>query len=136
MKSMSDRGKQTEIRLLLQELAALYGLKGIAKSNDSLAMQQIGWAMRKELKQLPTLDSLMPLVQTLEQLLRRRDETIAEADLRMLKDMPDLKAQEMSRFTMESESTGAEYTKEMLVERSVSCGQLRSLAAGRLPAAD
>jgi hypothetical protein len=132
---MSDRGKQTEIRLLLRELAALYGLKGIAKSNDSLAMQQIGWAMRKELKQLPTRDSLAPLVQALEQLLQRHDDTIPEADLRMLKDMPDLKAQEMSRFTLESETSGADYTKEMLVERSISCGQLRSLATSRLPVA-
>jgi len=132
---MSERGGQTEIRRLLQELAALYGLKGMAKNNDSLAMRQLGWAMRKEQKQLPARDSLEPLARALEGLLRRPDERIPEADLRMLKDMPDLKAQELSRFTLENESTGADYTKEMLVERCIACDQLRSLAAGRLPVA-
>ena len=59
------------IRPLLRELAALYGFKGMARNDDVLAMQQIGWAMRKKLELLPALDSLLPMVKALERILER-----------------------------------------------------------------
>ncbi|MFH1124374.1 MAG: HEAT repeat domain-containing protein [Pseudomonadota bacterium] len=121
------------IRPLLRELAACYGFEGMAKKDDALAMQQLGWAMRKESGLLPTLDSLLPMVKALERILERDGAETAEADLRMLMQMPDLKVQYMAQVVRENYHSGAEYTEEVLTETSVDCGRVRSLAGNHLP---
>lgn len=122
------------LRRELKRLWQLFNVtEGIAGNNDTLAIQQLVWAMRRieRPEWLPERQRAAAVVKSVTELISTQEAVLLD-DLRLVLNMPDLRVSDAVGIMRENYATGFEYDQTQVLEGTLSCEPLRAVARDRL----